>query len=91
MMMLQQIKNLFAVTGAIVTQTAKGSSTPRQMAEAILGRLGALAAAHAECGDSKEAVRLERRALELGYAEGLETELARKRLRLYEAGKPLRL
>jgi tetratricopeptide (TPR) repeat protein len=54
------------------------------------GGLLALAAAHAENGNFKEAVRLERRAIELGYPDRAQTEKARQRLKLYEPGKPYR-
>jgi beta-lactamase regulating signal transducer with metallopeptidase domain len=49
--------------------------------------LDTLAAAHARLGDFKEAVKWEKKALELGTL-GPEQEGARKRLELYEAGKP---
>jgi tetratricopeptide (TPR) repeat protein len=53
--------------------------------------LDTLAAAYAESGDYKEAVRWQRRALEVGFL-GMadETEKARERLKLYEAGRPHR-
>jgi hypothetical protein len=46
--------------------------------------------AHAECGNFKEAVRLEQRALELGYPDASATGNARGRLKLYEVGRPYR-
>jgi tetratricopeptide (TPR) repeat protein len=53
--------------------------------------LDTLAAAYAESGDYKEAVKWQRRALEVGFLRRAgETEQARERLKLYEAGKPYR-
>ncbi len=48
--------------------------------------LGTLAAAHAECGDFKEAVKWQKEALKLG----LDDEEARRQLKLYQQGKPYR-
>jgi tetratricopeptide (TPR) repeat protein len=52
--------------------------------------LGTLAAAFAESSDFKEAVKWERKAIDLGYDDEKETEKARQRLKLYEEGKPYR-
>jgi tetratricopeptide (TPR) repeat protein len=52
--------------------------------------VGALAAAHAECGNFKEAVRREQQAIRLGYRGREARERGRERLKLYEAGKPHR-
>jgi Flp pilus assembly protein TadD len=52
--------------------------------------LGTLAAAQAESGNFAEAIRLERRALEVGYPNRGEAEKAQQRLRRYEAGMPCR-
>lgn len=41
-----RVKNLFAVVGGMVTLTARNAATPRDMADTIQGRLGALASAH---------------------------------------------
>lgn len=41
-----RVKNLFAIVGGIVALTARTATTPRQLADAIQGRLGALASAH---------------------------------------------
>lgn len=41
-----RVKNLFAITGGIVSLSARAAATPQEMATAIQGRLGALAAAH---------------------------------------------
>src|SRR5262249_34558720 len=52
--------------------------------------LAGLAAAHAECGNFKEAARLERKAIDLGYPDFAREVEARDRLKLYEAGRPHR-
>jgi len=52
--------------------------------------LDILAAAHAECGDFQEAIKWQKKAIELGF-EDKEKEKAVKRLKLYEEGKPYRL
>jgi tetratricopeptide (TPR) repeat protein len=49
-----------------------------------------LAAASAECGDFKEAIRRQRNAIEIGFVNTEALDLARARLSLYEAGKPCR-
>jgi PAS domain S-box-containing protein len=41
-----RIKNLFAVVAGMVTLTARSAATPKEMAAAVQGRLGALASAH---------------------------------------------
>jgi PAS domain S-box-containing protein len=41
-----RVKNLFAIVGGIVALSARTATTPRELAEAIQGRLGALASAH---------------------------------------------
>jgi two-component system CheB/CheR fusion protein len=41
-----RVKNLFAVVGGMVTLSARSSATPKEMAERVHGRLGALASAH---------------------------------------------
>jgi len=48
--------------------------------------LATLAAAYAECGDFKEAVKWQKKAIELD----IDNEHAQKRLKLYEDGKPYR-
>ncbi|MGA7384271.1 MAG: PAS domain S-box protein, partial [Methylocella sp.] len=45
--MRHRVKNLFAVASGLVTLSARSARTPADMAEAIRGRLGALARAHA--------------------------------------------
>jgi hypothetical protein len=52
--------------------------------------LGTLAAAHAEAGQFKEAVKWQKKALEIGYEDKKDQEQARKRLKLYQAGRPYR-
>lgn len=44
--MNHRINNLFAITSSLVTLTARSASTPQEMADAINGRLQALARAH---------------------------------------------
>jgi two-component sensor histidine kinase len=41
-----RVKNLFALTNAIVTMSARTAGSPKEMAEAVRGRLTALARAH---------------------------------------------
>ncbi len=41
-----RVKNLFAVFGGVVTLSARSAATPRDMANTVQGRLGALASAH---------------------------------------------
>jgi two-component sensor histidine kinase len=41
-----RVKNLFALTNAIITMSARSATTPKEMAEAVRGRLTALARAH---------------------------------------------
>jgi two-component system CheB/CheR fusion protein len=41
-----RVKNLFAITGGIVSLSARAAATPQEMATSVQGRLGALAAAH---------------------------------------------
>jgi two-component sensor histidine kinase len=41
-----RVKNLFALTNAIVTMTARSATSPKEMADAVRGRLTALARAH---------------------------------------------
>ena len=53
-------------------------------------QLRSLAAAYAESGNFKEAVRWEETAIKLGYADREEGERARERFKLYEEGKPYR-
>jgi cytochrome c-type biogenesis protein CcmH/NrfG len=52
--------------------------------------LGTLAAAHAECGHFDEAVRWQKKALEVGSDKDEDREAARQQLKLYKAGKPYR-
>jgi two-component system, chemotaxis family, CheB/CheR fusion protein len=41
-----RVKNLFAIVGGMVSLSARSAATPRDMAQTVLGRLGALAGAH---------------------------------------------
>ena len=41
-----RVKNLFAITGGVVSLSARSATTPQDMAETIQGRLGAMASAH---------------------------------------------
>ena len=41
-----RVKNLFAVVGGMVTLSARSAATARELAEAVQGRLAALASAH---------------------------------------------
>ena len=41
-----RVKNLFAIVGGIVTLSARSANTPKELAQTIQGRLGALASAH---------------------------------------------
>ncbi|MGU9979910.1 HWE histidine kinase domain-containing protein [Phreatobacter sp. HK31-P] len=41
-----RVKNIFAVVSGLISMTARGASTPREMADALRGRLSALSAAH---------------------------------------------
>ncbi len=57
-----------------------------------VGAIDTLAAAHAEAGNFEEAVKWQKKAIELGAAEGSEEELApfRARLKLFQSAKPYR-
>jgi tetratricopeptide (TPR) repeat protein len=54
------------------------------------GKLETLAAAYAEEGDFKQAVKWQKKAVELGYDAKEQTEKSKVRLKLYEEGKPYR-
>lgn len=41
-----RVKNLFAIVGGMVTLSARSAATPRELAQTVQGRLGALASAH---------------------------------------------
>ena len=41
-----RVKNLFAIVGGMVTLSARSATTPKELAQTIQGRLGALASAH---------------------------------------------
>jgi tetratricopeptide (TPR) repeat protein len=55
-----------------------------------IGPLNVLAAACAEKGDFKEAVKWQKKVLEIGFPDKEESQKARQRLALYEKGKPFR-
>jgi two-component sensor histidine kinase len=44
--MNHRVKNLFALAGSVVTLSARSAGTPRELAESVRQRLGALARAH---------------------------------------------
>jgi Tfp pilus assembly protein PilF len=52
--------------------------------------IGTLAAAEAESGNFKKAVKWQKKSIERGYNDKEKTEKARLRLKLYEEGKPYR-
>ncbi len=52
--------------------------------------LASLAAAHAQNGNFKEAVKWQKKAIELGFVDEKGMEKGRQRLKLYEEGKPCR-
>jgi tetratricopeptide (TPR) repeat protein len=52
--------------------------------------LDTLAAAHAECGDFEEAAKWEIKAVILGASDNAFQQQARRRLKLYQSGKPYR-
>lgn len=54
------------------------------------GPIGTLAAVYAESGRFEEAVRWQRKALDLGYQSKSDQEKARQCLKRYEQGKPYR-
>ena len=41
-----RVKNLFAIVGGMVALSARSATTPKELAETVQGRLGALASAH---------------------------------------------
>ena len=41
-----RVNNLFAIVGGMVTLSARSATTPKEMAQTVRGRLGALASAH---------------------------------------------
>ncbi|HKI35481.1 MAG TPA: tetratricopeptide repeat protein [Gemmataceae bacterium] len=49
-----------------------------------------LAAAHAECGNFKEAVKWQTKAIEIGFEEDDDMESAREQLKLYQQRQPYR-
>ena len=55
------------------------------------GNLDTLAAAYAESGDFKEAVKRQREAIKLGFDDRNVLQRSRQRLELYQGGKPYRV
>jgi hypothetical protein len=53
----------------------------------VAGYLDILAAAYAEAGDFKQAIKFQKQALEFPHRPEAEVDKARQRLKLYEAGK----
>ena len=56
----------------------------------LAAALDMLAAAHAECGNFKDAVKWQHKAIELGYEYPEDMKKSQQRLELYEEGKPYR-
>jgi hypothetical protein len=56
----------------------------------VAGYLSTLAAAYAETRQFEEAVKWQKKALDLWYGDDEDREKARQRLKLYEAEKPYR-
>jgi hypothetical protein len=52
--------------------------------------LSVFAAARAECGDYKDAVKWQKKVIEMDHGDKEDMDEARRRLKLYEAGKPYR-
>ena len=71
---------------AIVYATKAGELTAWKSYHPI----STLAAAHAECGDFKEAVKWGKMAIAIGIDDNEDLEVARKQLKQYEEGKPYR-
>ena len=61
-----RVKNLFAIVGGMVALSAKSATTPRELAETIQGRLGALASAHQLIRPRRSAAPTEKRETTLG-------------------------
>ncbi|WP_426011351.1 sensor histidine kinase [Caulobacter sp. DWR2-3-1b2] len=61
-----RVKNLFAIVGGMVALSAKSATTPKELAETIQGRLGALASAHQLIRPRLAAAPAEKRETTLG-------------------------
>ena len=71
-----RVKNLFAIIGGMVTLSARSANTPKELAETVQGRLGALASAH-------QLIRPKHSAAEATKRETTLSELVRKVLSPY--------
>ena len=71
-----RVKNLFAIVGGMVTLSARSATTPRELAQTVQGRLGALASAHQLIRPRRSAAPAAKRETTLG-------ELVRKVLSPY--------
>jgi PAS domain S-box-containing protein len=71
-----RVKNLFAIVGGMVTLSARSATTPKELAETVRGRLGALASAHRLIRPGQSVAEAARRGTTLG-------ELVRKVLSPY--------
>jgi PAS domain S-box-containing protein len=71
-----RVKNLFAIVGGMVTLSARSATTPKELAQTVQGRLGALASAHQLIRPGHSAAQATKRATTLG-------ELIRKVLSPY--------
>ncbi len=76
MEMDHRVKNLFAIVGGMVTLSARSATTPKELAETVQGRLGALASAHQLIRPSPSVAEATKRETTLG-------ELVRKVLSPY--------
>ena len=61
-----RVKNLFAVVGGMVTLSARSATTPKELAETVQGRLGALASAHQLVRPSPSAKQASKQGTTLG-------------------------
>ena len=71
-----RVKNLFAIIGGMVTLSARSANTPKELAETVQGRVGALASAHQLIRPKHSAAEATKRETTLG-------ELVRKVLSPY--------
>jgi two-component system CheB/CheR fusion protein len=61
-----RVKNLFAIVGGMVSLSARYAATPKEMADTVQGRLGALASAHQLIRPRHSAAKSDRRETTLG-------------------------
>src|SRR5665213_1331346 len=71
-----RVKNLFAIVGGMVTLSARSATTPKELAQTVQGRLGALASAHQLIRPGRSLAQATKRETTLG-------ELVRKVLSPY--------